>query len=71
MLKNITEITENIESRIAYLEYNLDNLSNEVLSLRQLVDKQQIQIKYLVTKLKGAEGSNIAPRSEETPPPHY
>lgn len=60
-----------LESKIAYLEYNMENLNSEILDLRQTVDKQKIIINFLVEKLKGIQGSNIADRSEETPPPHY
>jgi SlyX protein len=60
-----------LESKVAYLEYNMENLNSEILDLRQTVDKQKIIINFLVEKLKGIQDSNIADRSEETPPPHY
>ena len=65
------DLIEKLESKISYLEYNLENLSNEVYELRQIIEKQKIQINFLAGKLKSVEVSNIAPRSEETPPPHY
>ncbi len=71
MSKNVTEITQSLEERIAYLEYNLDQLANELLLTRRVVDKQQVQIQYLANKIKGLDCSNIATREEETPPPHY
>ncbi|MDD6176434.1 MAG: SlyX family protein [Succinivibrionaceae bacterium] len=71
MSKNADKITNSLEERIAYLEYYLDNLSNELYSLRQDYEKQKVLIKYLSEKLKSANLSNVAPRSEETPPPHY
>lgn len=74
-MKHMSDITneriEELEAKIAYLEYGLDNLTQEVLVLRQLNEKQHIQIKFLAEKLKGVSVSNVAPRSEETPPPHY
>ena len=63
------DLIEKLESKIS--EYNLENLSNEVYELRQIIEKQKIQINFLAGKLKSVEVSNIAPRSEETPPPHY
>jgi SlyX protein len=71
MSKNTDLITKSLEERIAYLEYNLDNLANELYELRQEYEKQKIVIKFLTDKLKSASISNVAPRSEETPPPHY
>ncbi len=71
MSKNIDQLTKSLEERIAYLEYNLDNLANEVYALRQAHEKQNVVIKHLNEKLKSANSSNVAPRSEETPPPHY
>ena len=56
---------------IEKLESKISNLSNEVYELRQIIEKQKIQINFLAGKLKSVEVSNIAPRSEETPPPHY
>lgn len=71
MNKITEELIEKLESKIAYLEYNYDNLCSEVIELREIVEKQKVQLKFLASKLKGVEASNIAPRSEETPPPHY
>lgn len=65
------DLQETLESKIAFLEYNLENLSGEVFALRQLAEKQQAQIAFLAEKLKSVELSNVASRSEETPPPHY
>ena len=49
----------------------LESKISEVYELRQIIEKQKIQINFLAGKLKSVEVSNIAPRSEETPPPHY
>ncbi len=65
------DLLESLESKIAYLEYNLENLSSEVYELRQIIEKQKVQINFLANKLKSVEVSNVASRSEETPPPHY
>lgn len=64
-------LLEQLETKISYLEYNSDALNDEVTALRDTVAKQQIQIKFLAEKLRAAEASNVASRSEETPPPHY
>ncbi|MGN1393544.1 MAG: SlyX family protein [Succinivibrionaceae bacterium] len=71
MDSSLSDLLEKLESKIAYLEYNYENLNEEVIELRAIVEKQKIQIKFLANKLKGLDASNVAPRSEETPPPHY
>ena len=40
------DLIEKLESKISYLEYNLENLSNEVYELRQIIEKQKIQINF-------------------------
>ena len=71
MKENSPETNEDLETRLAYLEYNLDRMSQELYEQGLIIKKQEIQLKYLANKLKAYEASNIAPRSEETPPPHY
>lgn len=71
MDQKLKELLEQLETKISYLEYNSDALNDEVTALRDTVAKQQIQIKFLAEKLRAAEVSNVASRSEETPPPHY
>ncbi|MEE0986611.1 MAG: SlyX family protein [Succinivibrionaceae bacterium] len=71
MDQKLKELLEQLETKISYLEYNSDALNDEVTALRDTVAKQQIQIKFLAEKLRAAEASNVASRSEETPPPHY
>lgn len=36
-----------------------------------IIEKMQLQIRYLASKLKDMQPSNIASQAEETPPPHY
>ena len=71
MKENSPETNEDLETRLAYLEYNQELLSQELYEQGLIIKKQEIQLKYLANKLKAYESSNIAPRSEETPPPHY
>lgn len=71
MDQKLKELLEQLENKISYLEYNSDALNDEVTALRDTVAKQQIQIKFLAEKLRAAGASNVASRSEETPPPHY
>ncbi|WP_406664666.1 SlyX family protein [Gallaecimonas sp. GXIMD1310] len=60
-----------LESRLAFQELALQELSDEMAALQQLVEKQRQQLQFLVTKMKGVQGSQVAGEHEETPPPHY
>lgn len=69
---------EKMEQRLAELEMKLtfqDNLLeglNQALIEQQFViDKMQLQLRYVAEKLKDMQPSNVASRAEETPPPHY
>ena len=69
---------QNFEDRIAELEMKLtfqDNLLEELnqalVEQQFVIDKMQIQLRYLANKLKDIQPSNVASQAEETPPPHY
>lgn len=69
---------QDLETRIAELEMKLtfqDNLLEELnhalVEQQFLIDKLQVQLRHIANKLKDVQPSNIASRSEETPPPHY
>lgn len=71
-------ISKNLESRIAELEMKLtfqetiiEELNQALIEQQFLIDKMQVQLRYLVNKLKDVQPSNIATQAEETPPPHY
>ena len=36
-----------------------------------MIDRMEVQLKFMVGKVKGMQTSNMASESEETPPPHY
>ncbi|WP_293729910.1 SlyX family protein [uncultured Actinobacillus sp.] len=69
---------QNFENRITELEMKLtfqDNLLEELnqalVEQQFVIDKMQVQLRYLANKLKDMQPSNVASQSEETPPPHY
>lgn len=69
---------EKMEQRLAELEMKLtfqDNLLEELnqalVEQQFIIDKMQLQLRYVAEKLKDMQPSNVASRSEETPPPHY
>jgi SlyX protein len=63
-------ITE-LEIRLTHLEDTIDVLNQTIIEQHKLIDQLQLQISILEKKLKASAASNIAPESEETPPPHY
>ena len=74
----IMSIQQNLEQRIAELEMKsafqetaIEELNQSVIEQQFLIDKMQVQLRYLVNKLKDMQPSNIASQAEETPPPHY
>lgn len=69
---------EKMEQRLAELEMKLtfqDNLLEELnqalVEQQFIIDKMQLQLRYMAEKLKDMQPSNVASRTEETPPPHY
>ena len=71
-------IQQNLEQRIAELEMKsafqetaIEELNQSLIEQQFLIDKTQVQLRYLVNKLKDMQPSNIASQAEETPPPHY
>jgi len=67
MADRITEL----EIRLTHIEDTLDVLNQTVIDQHRLIDQLQLQISIMEKKLKAAATSNIAPESEESPPPHY
>lgn len=71
----IQQILENriaeLETKIAFQEHLLDELNHALVQQQFDIDKMQLQLRYVVSKLKDMQPSNIASLSEETPPPHY
>jgi len=62
---------DDIETRIAYQEAAIEELTRTVLSQQQEISGLQGQLDFLKSLLKDLTPSAVAPMSEETPPPHY
>lgn len=69
-LQIFARITE-LETKVAFQEVIIEELNQALISQQFAVDKMQLQLRQLAEKLQGLQPSNIASRSEETPPPHY
>ena len=72
-------ISKNLEPRIAELEMKLtfqetiiEELNQALIEQQFLIDKMQVQLRYLVNKLKDVQPLQTLPlRQKKTPPPHY
>lgn len=60
-----------LEMKVAFQEKNVDDLNQSLVEQQLIIEKMQLQIRYLASKLKDIQPSNIASQAEETPPPHY
>ncbi|MFZ7173504.1 SlyX family protein [[Pasteurella] aerogenes] len=60
-----------LEMKIAFQEKNVDDLNQSLVEQQLIIEKMQLQIRHLASKLKDMQPSNIASQAEETPPPHY
>ncbi len=62
---------EELETRIAYQEAAIEELTSTSLAQQQRIEELQAQIDFLKSLVKEMAPSAVAPMSEETPPPHY
>ncbi|MCI7353564.1 MAG: SlyX family protein [[Actinobacillus] rossii] len=60
-----------LEMKVTFQENLLETLNHSLVEQQFVIDKMQVQLRYLASKLKDMQPSNIASRSEETAPPHY
>ena len=69
-----TELEQRIaelEMKSAFQENTIEELNQALVEQQFLLDKMQLQLRYVVGKLKDMQPSNVASQAEETPPPHY
>ncbi|WP_409025817.1 SlyX family protein [Gallibacterium anatis] len=60
-----------LETKVAFQENTIEQLNQALIEQQFIIDKMQLQLRYLAQKLKDVQPSNIATQAEETPPPHY
>ena len=71
MSQQLNDRIETLETRLAYAEYTIEQLNDEVTTQGRELDRLKHQIQLLVDKLQSVQPSQIASMAEETPPPHY
>ncbi len=71
MLNDVIARLEYLESRVAFQDETIEQLSQELAEQQRVQDKMRMQLDAVITKLREASPSLIASQSEETPPPHY
>ncbi|MNS21840.1 lysis protein [compost metagenome] len=71
MSQQVNDRLETLESRLAYAEYTVEQLNEEVTTQGRELDRLKHQVQLLVDKLQSVQPSQIASMAEETPPPHY
>ncbi|SMY36841.1 MULTISPECIES: SlyX family protein [Photobacterium] len=62
---------DELEMKLAFQEQTIDELNDALTKQQFLIDRMEVQLKFMVGKVKGMQTSNMADESEETPPPHY
>lgn len=62
---------DELEMKVAFQENTIEKLNQSLIEQQFILEKMQIQLRYLAQKLKDMQPSNIATQAEETPPPHY
>ena len=62
---------EYLETRIAFQDHTIEQLSLELATQQKQQEKLRLQLDAVIAKLREGGSSQIASQSEETPPPHY
>lgn len=61
-----------LESKLAFQEDAVHNLSDELLDHQRKIEKLQVQVQFLAERLRQLpDSSSILRPEEEPPPPHY
>ena len=70
-LEHAMQEIEELQTKVAFQEHTVDTLNEALTSQQYQIEKMQVQLRFMMEKVKGFEPSNIAKLSDETPPPHY
>jgi len=71
-MKELENRLNDIEMKVAFQEDTINQLSDEVVLLNELVDRQRTQLEYLGNRIgEMSQGSGSTSNAPEPPPPHY
>ena len=62
---------EYLETRIAFQDHTIEQLSLELAAQQKQQEKLRLQLDAVIAKLREGGSSPVAIQAEETPPPHY
>jgi SlyX protein len=71
MPQELSARIEYLETRVAFQDHAIEQLSQELAEQQRQQDKLRQQMDAVISKLREGGSSQIASQSEETPPPHY
>lgn len=71
MNQNFEQRIKELEMKVTFQESLIEDLNQSLVEQQFQLDKLLLQLRYLASKLKDLQPSNIANQHEETPPPHY
>ena len=60
-----------LECQLAFQEQTIEELNDALSQQQLLLSKMQDQMKYVVSKVKNMDTSNVENPANEPPPPHY
>lgn len=70
-IEQLEQKISDLECQMAFQEQTIDELNDALSQQQLLITNMQVQMKFMVGKMKTMDSSNMADPSEETPPPHY
>ncbi len=70
-MQNLEERIAELEMKITFQDNLLEELNHALVQQQFVIDRMQVQLRHVATKLQDMQPSNIASQAEETPPPHY
>ena len=70
-IKKLEDKISDLECQMAFQEQTVEELNDALSQQQLLITKMQVQMKFMVGKMKTMDTSSMADASEETPPPHY
>lgn len=70
-MDNALERIEALETRNAYQEATIQDLSAQIYQQQQIIDRLVARVDTLAEKVKGLAQGDTAPLPENERPPHY